>query len=118
MKGGGYVLRRVLRRAARFGIKLNLHEPFIYKLVPTLIEIMGETFPEIINRQKHIQQVIKSEEKSFGLTLDKGLEIFEDITNRVKKHNNKVVQGTDVFKLYDTFGFPVDLTNMLAEEKI
>jgi alanyl-tRNA synthetase len=116
-EGRGYVLRRVLRRAARFGIKLNLHEPFIYKLVPTLIEIMGETFPEIINRQKHIQQVIKSEEKSFGLTLDKGLEIFEDITNRVKKHNNKVIQGTDVFKLYDTFGFPVDLTNMLAKEK-
>jgi len=51
------------------------------------------------------------------LTLDKGLEIFEDITNRVKKHNNKVIQGTDVFKLYDTFGFPVDLTNMLAKEK-
>ncbi|MEA3500411.1 MAG: alanine--tRNA ligase [Candidatus Marinimicrobia bacterium] len=116
-EGRGYVLRRVLRRAARFGIKLNLHEPFIYKLVPTLIDTMGETFPEIINRQKHIQQVIKSEEKSFGLTLDKGLEIFEDIANKVKKKNISRIPGEDVFKLYDTFGFPVDLTNMLAEEK-
>ncbi len=116
-EGRGYVLRRVLRRAARFGIKLNVHEPFIYKLVPTLIDTIGEAFPEIINRQKHIQQVIKSEEKSFGLTLDKGLEIFEDIANKVKKNNNKIIQGADVFKLYDTFGFPVDLTNMLAEEK-
>ncbi|MEA1987108.1 MAG: alanine--tRNA ligase, partial [Candidatus Marinimicrobia bacterium] len=116
-EGRGYVLRRVLRRASRFGIKLNLHEPFIYKLVPTLVDIMGETFPEIKSRQNHIQKVIQSEEKSFGLTLDKGLEIFEDIANSVKKKNINVISGEDVFKLYDTFGFPIDLTNMLAEEK-
>jgi len=76
-EGRGYVLRRMLRRATRFGRVLNMHEPFIYKLVPILSEVMGDAFPEINKQQKHVQNVIKAEETSFGLTLDRGLEIFE-----------------------------------------
>jgi alanyl-tRNA synthetase len=113
-EGRGYVLRRILRRAARFGRNLGMHEPFIYKLVPALVETMSYIFPEIKTNQDHIQQVIKAEEESFNATLDRGLEQFEEIILRLDK--TKSFPGEDAFKLYDTFGFPLDLTELMAAE--
>ena len=114
-EGRGYVLRRVLRRAARFGRTLDMHEPFIYKLVPILAKIMGSAFPEIIEKQAHIEKVIAAEETSFGETLDRGLDIFEKITNDLKPGD--IIPGQEAFRLYDTFGFPLDLTQLMAREK-
>ena len=113
--GRGYVIRRVLRRASRYGRMLNLKDPFIYKLVDTLCEVMGEAYPEIINKSSHIKQVIKSEESSFLKTLDKGMLIFEDIISKLS--GSEKINGSDAFKLYDTYGFPLDLTELLAKEK-
>jgi len=113
----GYVLRRILRRAARHGRKLDMQEPFIFKLVPTLVDLMGDVYPEIGEKQTHIENVIRSEEESFGRTLDTGLELFEDLARRIKNSGQEVVPGYEIFRLYDTYGFPVDLTNVMAEEK-
>ncbi len=113
-EGRGYVLRRVLRRAARFGRLLDMHEPFIYQLVDTLISVMGTAFPEIRDKKSHIKKVLKAEETSFGDTLDRGLDIFAKI-NENKKAGDQI-SGDDAFKLYDTFGFPLDLTELMARE--
>ncbi len=116
-EGRGYVLRRLLRRAARFGRNLGMREPFIYKLVPTLTETMGHVFPEINGKQDQIQKIIKGEEEGFNATLDRGLEIFEEVIQKSKGNNRKIIDGEDVFRLYDTYGFPVDLTSLLARER-
>ncbi len=116
-EGRGYVIRRVLRRAARFGRMLNMHKPFIFQLVEPLTEIFGDIYPEILERKIHIQKVIKNEEKSFSEILDRGLELFSIITEKLKSENRNMIPGHDVFKLYDTYGFPFDLTALLAEEK-
>jgi len=115
--GRGYVIRRILRRAARFGRMLDMHTPFIYKLVDSVIDILGEVYPEIVERQEHVKKVIKVEEESFGETLDKGLEIFRGICEQAKKENQTHIPGKEAFKLYDTYGFPLDLTRLLAEEE-
>ncbi len=114
-EGRGYVLRRVLRRAARFGRLLQMREPFIFELVDPLIEIMGEAFPEIVDKKAHIRRVIRAEEVSFGETLDRGLEIFARISGKLKPQ--ETISGKAAFKLYDTYGFPLDLTQLLAREK-
>jgi alanyl-tRNA synthetase len=114
--GRGYVLRRILRRAARYGRKLNLNEPFLFELVKILVETMGSVFPEIIEKQAYVEKVIKAEEESFNATLDHGIELFEELINNLKLSDSKVIPGKDVFMLYDTFGFPVDLTNVMAKE--
>ncbi len=116
-EGRGYVIRRILRRASRYARKLNLSEPVLYKLVPSVIDILGEAFPEIRERKDFIQKVIKSEEESFNKTLDRGLELFAQLSGKLLKENHSVIPGKEVFKLYDTFGFPPDLTRVLAEEK-
>ena len=116
-EGRGYVLRRILRRAARFGRNLGMHEPFIYKLVPTVVDIMGEAYPELGAKANHVALVIKGEEETFGKTLDRGLEIFEAVVARLNKQGQKTIPGEDVFKLYDTYGFPLDLTQLMAEER-
>jgi len=116
-EGRGYVIRRILRRAARYGRKLDLHEPFLYKLVPVLVNVMGDVYPEIKEREEHTTLVIKSEEERFNDVLDRGLEIFDDISQAVLNSGKKIIPGKDVFKLYDTYGFPVDLTKIIAEEK-
>ena len=113
-EGRGYVLRRILRRAARFGRSLHQSEPFIYKLVDTLGSIMGETFPEIIEKKSHIKKVIKAEEASFSETLDRGLNHFDKL---VLSLSGKVISGEEAFRLYDTFGFPLDLTQLISREK-
>ncbi len=115
--GRGYVLRRILRRAARYGRKLNLKEPFLYKIVATLVDKMSDTFPELKENQSNIEKIIKGEEEGFNATLDRGIELFEKIAEKVIEANQTIINGHDVFKLYDTFGFPVDLTNVMADEK-
>ena len=111
------MLRRMLRRATRFGRVLGMETPFIHKLVPTLAEIMGDAFPEIRQQQAHISRVIESEEASFGNTLDRGLEIFEQMVAQPATISQKKLSGEDAFKLYDTYGFPVDLTRLICEER-
>ena len=113
-EGRGYVLRRVLRRASRFGRLLDLEEPFIYSLVSTLVDVMGEAFPELKDKQSHIEKVIQSEEASFSSTLDKGLDKFSKIVSPLAEGD--IISGEDAFRLYDTFGFPLDLTELLARE--
>ncbi|MDP2210051.1 MAG: alanine--tRNA ligase [Bacteroidota bacterium] len=114
-EGRGYVMRRILRRAARFGRSLEMHEPFIYKIVEAVVQSMGNQYPEIKERQNHIERVIKGEEESFNITLDRGLEIFETVIEEIG--HSKTFPGEDAFKLYDTFGFPLDLTEMIAAER-
>jgi len=114
--GRGYVLRRVLRRAGRFGRQhLDQHEPFIYKLVRPLVDSMGHAFPELNENANKVAEIIRDEEESFGRTLDRGIALFESAAAGVGKGDMIVAQ--DAFKLYDTFGFPLDLTVQMAEER-
>ena len=113
--GRGYVLRRILRRAARFGRTLEMHEPFIYSITDSVVETMGKVFPELVEKREHVKQVIRSEEESFGVTLDRGLEIFSSVLERIG--TSEVFPAEDAFRLYDTFGFPFDLTRMMADER-
>lgn len=115
-EGRGYVLRRILRRAARFSQQLNQKEPFIFRLVPTLVNVMGSAFPELTQRQDYIAQVIEAEEQRFMRTLRDGLARFEKITADAKAKKQTIISGVDAFLLYDTYGFPMDLTGVLAEE--
>lgn len=113
-EGRGYVLRRILRRAARHGRLLGLSEPFLYELVDTVIGIMGHHFEELKGKQAYIKMVLKAEEERFNKTLDTGLAIFEELS---AKTAGGIISGNDAFMLYDTYGFPLDLTAILAEEK-
>ncbi len=113
-EGRGYVLRRILRRAARHGRLLNMHEPFLHKLVDSVIEIMGHHYHELIEKQHYIRSVIKAEEERFNQTLDTGLDKFNEMISKLK---DKTLSGKDAFMLYDTFGFPLDLTTVMAEER-
>ena len=113
-EGRGYVLRRILRRAARFGRSLDMNQPFIFNLVGTVEKIMGDTFPEIVDKKSHIEKIIKAEETSFNDTLDRGLSHFNKVISNM---SGKTIPGSDAFKLYDTFGFPLDLTHLMAREK-
>ncbi|MFQ5583571.1 MAG: alanine--tRNA ligase, partial [Calditrichia bacterium] len=116
-EGRGYVLRRILRRAARYARKLDIGDPFIFQLVPTVVAVMGDAFPEIREKQDYVMDVIKSEEEHFNKTLDRGIEIFESIVAGLKKEKKHQIPGLDAFRLYDTFGFPLDLTRIMAEEQ-
>jgi alanyl-tRNA synthetase len=114
-EGRGYVLRRILRRAVRFGRQqLELKDPFLHTLVPVVVDAMGGAFPELKRNPRHIGEIIKDEEVSFGRTLDRGIQLFEEAAQRAK---GKVVAAEDAFKLHDTFGFPIDLTRIMAEER-
>ncbi len=113
-EGQGYVLRRILRRAVRHGRLLGADEPFIYKLIPTLVNEMGEAYPEIKEKESHVANVVRQEEESFDRTLDKGLVLFEKIASEI---DSKIIPGDEIFKLYDTYGFPYDLTEIMASEK-
>jgi alanyl-tRNA synthetase len=116
-EGRGYVMRRILRRASRYARQLGQESAFIYKLVPLLSKLMGEAFPEIAARQDFVSQVIKAEEDRFTKTLGTGLDRFAKIVEEMKKSGSKVVEGEKVFVLYDTFGFPSDLTRIIAEDE-
>jgi alanyl-tRNA synthetase len=116
-EGRGYVIRRILRRASRFGRELGMHEPFIYKLVPVVVDCLGEAFGEIGERADYVSTVIEAEEAGFGRTLDRGIEIFAGAAKRAQKSKDKVITGNDAFQLYDTYGFPLDLTQLMAAER-
>jgi len=109
-----YVLRRILRRAVRYGRSLGFHEPFFHKLVNVLADNMGDVFPEIRARQRHVEEVIRAEEEAFNKTLDRGIELFEE---EVKSARAPRITGEFAFKLYDTYGFPLDLTELMARER-
>ncbi|GAA3940655.1 alanine--tRNA ligase [Litoribacillus peritrichatus] len=113
-EGRGYVLRRIVRRAALHGHKLGATEAFFYKLVPALTEIMGEAYPELVKNQKLIEKELLKEEEKFAETLEQGVKIFDQATADLK---GSVIPGETVFKLYDTYGFPVDLTAMVARDR-
>ena len=110
-----YVLRRILRRAVKYGRTLGFNEPFFYKLVAVLVGHMGEFFPELIRRQKVIEETLLEEEQSFNRTLDRGLQLYQEQTAGMKKGDT--LSGDIVFKLYDTYGFPSDLTELMAREQ-
>jgi alanyl-tRNA synthetase len=126
-----YVLRRILRRAVRYGRTLGFKEPFFYKLVDVLADTMGDVFPEIRARKKHVQEVICTEEEAFNKTLDRGIEIFNEVIEEqiaVMQKNAKIgweagvpvitlFSGRRAFELYDTYGFPLDLTELMARER-
>lgn len=115
-EGRSYVLRRILRRALRYSRSLGFKEPVIYKLVPTLTDTMGSFFKELAANQKTIEKVIKSEEESFLQTMERGLEQLDSIIKNLKANNSNTIRGEDAFLLYDTFGFPLDLTELIARE--
>ncbi len=115
-EGRGYVLRRLLRRAVRFAKKIDINRPFMYELVPVVAEIMVDFYPEVKDKTEFIQKVIKNEEERFHETLNEGLAILSSITEKQKKNDSSVIPGEDVFRLYDTYGFPVELTEEYAEE--
>jgi alanyl-tRNA synthetase len=122
-EGRGYVLRRILRRAARYGRNLGMHKPFIYNLVDVLVRTMSNVFPEIKEKKEFIKEVIQSEEESFNETLDRGLVYFNEEIEKMEKHAGvyhdkpAVFSGEVAFKLHDTYGFPIDLTQLMAREK-
>ena len=120
-EGRGYVSRRILRRAVRYGRTLGFHEPFFFKLVDVLAKTMGDVFPEVCTKQKSIKETIRREEESFNKTLDEGLTIFDramqfDI-EMTKAGVPREISGEIAFKLYDTYGFPLDLTELMARER-
>lgn len=113
-EGRGYVLRRIIRRAVRHGHQLGQTQPFLHKLVKALAEVMGDAYPELIKNQAQIERVLLLEEEQFEKTLDKGMAVLEDA---LAKLSTQVIPGEVVFTLYDTYGFPLDLTNDIARER-
>ena len=116
-EGRNYVIRRILRRGILYGKKLGLDTGFFEKLVPPVVASLGSVFPELAERQDLIRRVIRSEEESFGRTLDRGLAEFEQSISDASAYDSKIFGGNHAFKLYDTFGFPLDMTQLLAAER-
>ncbi|MDO8630370.1 MAG: alanine--tRNA ligase, partial [Phycisphaerales bacterium] len=122
-EGRGYVLRRILRRAVRYGRQyMNMHEPFLCDLVAPLVEHMAEAFPELRTAHRgknveHVTALIREEEASFLKTLDRGIRLFNEAAEHATKHHHGRIKGEDAFKLHDTYGFPIDLTELMAEEQ-
>ncbi len=114
-EGRGYVLRRIIRRALRHGHKLGMSDLFFYQLVPVLVEQMGEAYPELIQAQSKVEKALKQEEERFAETLEKGMKILEE--DIASLNESQVISGKTAFKLYDTFGFPLDLTADVARER-
>ncbi|WP_028402887.1 alanine--tRNA ligase [Ectobacillus panaciterrae] len=115
-EGRGYVLRRLLRRAVRYAKKLNINRPFMYELVPVVGEVMQDFYPEVKEKTEFIQRVVKSEEERFHETLHEGEAILADVMGKAKREGSEIISGADAFRLYDTYGFPIELTEEYAEE--
>ncbi len=115
-EGRGYVLRRLLRRAARHGKLLGVNKPFLFEVVDTVVQVNGEFYTEMKERQEYITRVVRVEEENFAKTIDGGLRIFNEMLEQHKTSGQTVFAGADAFKLYDTFGFPVDLTQEMVNE--
>jgi len=116
-EGRGYVLRRLIRKAFRAGNRLGLNEPFLFKLTGCVIDVMKDSYPEMISSASYISTVCQAEEKRFYSTLSAGLKTFQQYISEAKKDNEKIISGDRLFKLYDTHGFPLELSKELAEEK-
>ncbi|MDQ0156057.1 alanine--tRNA ligase [Robertmurraya andreesenii] len=116
-EGRGYVLRRLLRRAVRYAKQININRPFMYELVPVVGEIMHDFYPEVKDKADFIEKVIKNEEERFHETLHEGLNILASVIKKEKEAGSDTIQGKDIFRLYDTYGFPVELTEEYAEEE-
>ena len=116
-EGRGYVVRRLLRRAVRFGRDLGFSEPFLHLLVPEVATLMGGAFPEVRARAAYCSEVIRAEEERFGQTLEQGMERFSVMVGSARDARSTVLKGEDVFQLYDTYGFPMDLTRLMAREQ-
>jgi len=116
-EGRGYVLRRLLRRAVMHGKKLGIDTAFLYKLVPIVGEIMESYYPEVLEQQEFIEKVIRNEEERFHETINEGLDILNQVIAQVKADGQDTLAGQDIFKLYDTYGFPVELTEEVAEDE-
>jgi alanyl-tRNA synthetase len=116
--GRGYVMRRLIRRAARFGTQeLGMNQPWLYKLVPVVAEVLGESFPEMRERLDHVQLIIKDEETSFGRTLNRGITLFDQLAGQVEERGATELPGDEAFELYATSGFPQDLVEQMARER-
>ena len=115
-EGRGYVLRRLLRRAVMHGRRLGINEAFLYKLVPTVGQIMESYYPEVLEKRDFIEKIVKREEETFARTIDAGTGHLEDLLAELKKAGKDTLDGKEIFKLYDTYGFPVELTEELAED--
>lgn len=116
-EGRGYVLRRLLRRAVRYAKQININRPFMFELVPVVGEIMNDFYPEVQTKAEFIAKVVKNEEERFHETLHEGLAILSEVIKKEKENGRTVIKGADVFRLYDTYGFPVELTEEYAEEE-
>jgi len=116
-EGRGYVLRRLLRRAVRYAKQININRPFMFELVPVVGEVMHAFYPEVKDKAAFIAKVIKNEEERFHETLHDGLGILSDVIKKEKAKGSSTIQGSDVFRLYDTYGFPIELTEEYAEEE-
>jgi len=117
-EGRGYVLRRLIRRASRFGRQvLGLEDPFLFQLVPTVAEILGDTFPEVRDRVDHLQLVVRAEEEAFRKTLDRGLRLFERLADELARSGTGVLPGKEAYELYATYGFPRDLVELMGRER-
>jgi len=115
-EGRGYVMRRILRRAVRFGRNLGFKEPFIYQVVPAVVESMGDAYPEIRDQMEIIQAEIRREEERFLKTLEEGMKRLEEVLEQMRREGRTVVEGTEAFVLYDTYGFPLDIVRDVARE--
>ncbi len=116
-EGRGYVLRRILRRAVRHGKLLGLNEPFLHLLIDPIVDLMGNSYRELVERKKVIHTVILNEEELFSKTLDKGLDEFGKVVRKLKKDGSRIFPGKEAFFLHDTYGFPLDLTEIMATEE-
>ncbi|GLI06537.1 alanine--tRNA ligase [Paenibacillus tyrfis] len=116
-EGRGYVIRRLLRRAVRYGKVLGMDKPFLYTLTPIVSEVMGVYYPEVVEKREFIEKIIRIEEERFHETLSDGLTILAEMVDKARSEGSTVISGPDAFKLYDTYGFPFDLTEDFAAEK-
>ena len=116
-EGRGYVLRRLLRRAARHGKLLGLNTPFLYEVAQTVIAESAAAYPELLEKRDYITKIVQVEEENFAKTIDAGMRIFDEMLAGLDKQGNKTMSGDDAFKLYDTYGFPIDLTLEILEEQ-
>jgi alanyl-tRNA synthetase len=116
-EGRGYVLRKIMRRGIRQGTLLGRKEPFLYKLSGYVVEMMKEAYPELVNTREYVARVIKTEEERFATMVTVGLQRLEDVINQLVKSGKDIIPGVEIFKLYDTYGFPLDFTKEIADEK-
>ena len=116
-EGRGYVLRRIMRRAMRHGKKLGIHEPFLFRLTDDVIALMQDAYPELVSHREMVKNMISNEEERFSETLNTGLRLWTDEIRKLKERASKIIPGELIFKLYDTYGFPLDLTEEIARDE-